>query len=61
MTWGDPCPHSETLIPPPLPSAHSVGSWVTRLPGYPIFLVGGGFPVRDGEALKALLSEAKLE
>lgn len=60
VTWGDPCPHSETLIPLCLPSAHSVGSWVSRLPGYPIFL-GGGFPLKDGGALKALFPEVELE
>lgn len=48
------------VIPPPLPSAHSVASWVTRLPRCPIFLERGReFPVMDGGALKAVFPEAE--
>lgn len=54
MTWGD-CPHPETLTPPPPSSAHSVASWITWLPGYPIFLGRWVGPP------KATFPEAKLE
>lgn len=60
MSWGDLCPDPETFIPPPLPSAHSVTSWVTLLLGYPIFLVGG-ILCQGWGALKAMFPEAELE
>lgn len=61
MTWGDSHPHPKTFISPPLPSAHSVVSWITWLHGYPIFLRGWEIPCQGWGALKATLPEAELE